>query len=160
MGRNTLRRQLERALQQQKEYEQVNFEKLEASRKAREEAARIKQEMAKKAAEEEKERQRKIAEERQRMQEQARKWAEAALEKQKKGQERKKNKDESGKKRRSKKPKKTRKGSPDGDDEEMEGDASAWRGNKEERTKRKRRVARGNAISSEKVVDIGRGRRR
>ena len=41
----------------------------------------------------------------------------------------------------------------------MEGDASAAEETKEERTKRKRRVARGNAISSEKVVESEEDRR-
>jgi RNA polymerase-associated protein CTR9 len=147
MGRNTLRRQLERALQQQKEYKHENFEKLEALRIAREAAAKEKEEKAKKAAEEEEERQRKLVEERQRMQDQAREWAEAAAKAKLEEIE-----NATDKKRRPRKYKKSNKESAD-DDDEMEIDDASASDTKEGRTKRKRRVARGNAISDEKVIE-------
>jgi RNA polymerase-associated protein CTR9 len=147
MGRNTLRRQLERALQQQVEYEQIHKERLEASRKAREEEAKLRQEKAEKAAEEEKERQVKLAEERKRMADQAREWAEAA-------KERAQHNEETTKKRRGRKPRKTGKETPaETDAGETEEEAEATDVEQEAKPKRRRRIARGNALSDEKIVE-------
>ncbi len=76
MGRNTLKRQLERAIQAQREFETETSEKRGAARKAREEADfKVAEEQAsKKAAEEARRAQ--IAAERRRMAEEAREWAE------------------------------------------------------------------------------------
>jgi RNA polymerase-associated protein CTR9 len=144
MGRNTLRRQLERAMQQQKEYEQENFDKLEEARRAREEAARIKHEKAEQAATEERERQLKLAAERQEMQEKAQEWAETARAQLLAQQE-----EATSLKRKSKKKKSVKDGMPS--DEEVEGSVDETEG---ERPKRKRRkIARANALSQEKVFD-------
>ena len=146
MGRNTLRRQLERALQTQKEYEQVNFEKLEASRQIRDAEAKRKQEEAVKKAADEEERQTKLAEERKLMQDQAREWADAATQRRQE-----KENEEASRPKKSKKSRKVKTGSPTADeDEDQDGDISDT---KEERTKRKRRtIARPNALSDERVV--------
>ena len=145
MGRNTLRRQLERAIQQQKEYEQANSEKLEASRKAREEVAKQRQAEAERLAKEEEERQAKLAAERKQMQDQARAWAEAAAAKLQEDAQLA----SEPKKRKPRKGKGSKKGTgEDEDEDELSTDEV-----KEERPKRKRRVARPNAISEEKVVE-------
>ncbi|KAH6682016.1 RNA polymerase II transcription elongation factor-like protein [Halenospora varia] len=76
MARNTIRKQLDRSIQAQKEYEEKNAEKLQANRQRREEALK-KREDAKKAAEAaEMERKSKIAEERQKIAERDRELAE------------------------------------------------------------------------------------
>lgn len=67
MGRSTLTRQLERALQNQKEYEQKNATKLQQAREARDAEIRRREEEVRKAQEVELERKQKIAEERQQM---------------------------------------------------------------------------------------------
>ena len=79
MGR-TIRRQLDRSIQAQKEYEEKNAERLQASKLKREEELK-KREEAKQAAEEaERQRKQKIAEERQRIAERDRELAEARAE--------------------------------------------------------------------------------
>jgi RNA polymerase-associated protein CTR9 len=142
MGRNTLRRQLERALQEQKEYEQANSEMLKASREAREEAAKRKQEAAEEAAAEEAERQRVLTEARQKMRDQTREWAASA-------QKENETALAEGKKR---KPKQKKKSNQNSDNESSGAETSEAEG-KEVRPKRKRRVNRPNAISEEKVVE-------
>jgi RNA polymerase-associated protein CTR9 len=87
MGRNTLRRQIERVLRDQKEYEQTNATKLAAAREAREAAIQEQEQKKRKAAEEaEKERQ-KILEERLKMQERDRELAEKRIEQQRRLEE-------------------------------------------------------------------------
>jgi RNA polymerase-associated protein CTR9 len=142
MGRNTLRRQLERALQEQKEYEQANSEMLKASREAREEAAKRKQEAAEEAAAEEAERQRVLTEARQKMRDHTREWAASA-------QKENETALAEGKKR---KPKQKKKSNQNSDNESSGAETSEAEG-KEVRPKRKRRVNRPNAISEEKVVE-------
>ncbi|KAJ6021607.1 hypothetical protein N7540_007111 [Penicillium herquei] len=66
MGR-TISKQLDRAMQAQKEYEENNASKLQQAREAREAAAKEREEELRKAQEVELERKRKIAEERQQM---------------------------------------------------------------------------------------------
>ncbi|OXV05775.1 hypothetical protein Egran_06457 [Elaphomyces granulatus] len=80
MGRNTIRKQLERAMQSQKEYEEKNALKLQRAREARETEIRRREEEVRKVQEAEEERKRKIAEERQQMIEEARKLAEQRAE--------------------------------------------------------------------------------
>ncbi|KAJ6094620.1 hypothetical protein N7467_002133 [Penicillium canescens] len=63
MGR-TISKQLDRAMQSQKEYEEKNAAKLQQAREAREEAQRIREEELRKAQEVETERKKRIAEER------------------------------------------------------------------------------------------------
>ena len=87
MGRNTMRRQLDRAIQAQREYEEKNASKLEEARKLREaemkrrEAERIK---AEKLADDQK---RKIQEERQKMLEVSRELAETRAEEERRKEE-------------------------------------------------------------------------
>ncbi|GAD97942.1 RNA polymerase II transcription elongation factor (Ctr9), putative [Paecilomyces variotii No. 5] len=80
MGRNTIRKQLERALQRQKEYEEKNAAKLQQAREAREAEIRRREEEVRKAREAEEERKKKIAEERQRMVEEASRLAQQRAE--------------------------------------------------------------------------------
>ncbi|KAF2181843.1 protein prenylyltransferase [Zopfia rhizophila CBS 207.26] len=69
MGRNTMRRQLERALQNQREYEQKNAAKLQQARELRDAEFKKREEERRKAEEETAEKKRKIQEERQKMEE-------------------------------------------------------------------------------------------
>lgn len=80
MGRNTIRKQLERALQRQKEYEEKNAIKLQQAREAREAEIKRREEEVRKAREAEEERKKKIAEERQRMVEEASRLAQQRAE--------------------------------------------------------------------------------
>lgn len=74
MGR-TISKQLDRAMQSQKEYEEKNAAKLQQAREARETAMKKREEELRKAQEVELERKRKIAEERQQMVEEAQRHA-------------------------------------------------------------------------------------
>jgi RNA polymerase-associated protein CTR9 len=150
MGRNTLRNQLSRALDQQREYEQQHREKVEAAKRAREEENQRRKEEADRKAAEEQERQAKIDEARQIAQEEALIWAAEAA---KKEQEQAKFDEEGKKQRKGRRQKKSRRGSPeDGADlDEVPSDEEG----REERPKRKRRVARasGANLSEEKVIE-------
>jgi RNA polymerase-associated protein CTR9 len=75
MGRNTLRKQLERSLQAQREYEEANAEKLAQAREQREKEKRAKEEKERRAKEEEEEHKRKLREERHRLVENAQELA-------------------------------------------------------------------------------------
>jgi RNA polymerase-associated protein CTR9 len=74
MGR-TISKQLDRAMQSQKEYEEKNAAKLQQAREAREEAKRIREEELRKAQEVEMERKKRIAEERAQMVEEVQRHA-------------------------------------------------------------------------------------
>ncbi|KAJ5334301.1 hypothetical protein N7541_004136 [Penicillium brevicompactum] len=74
MGR-TISKQLDRAMQSQKEYEEKNAAKLQQAREAREEAARVREEALRKAQEVETERKKRIAEERAQMVEEVQRHA-------------------------------------------------------------------------------------
>ncbi|KAL7271773.1 protein required for normal CLN1 and CLN2 G1 cyclin expression [Rhizina undulata] len=76
MGRNTLRKQLERAIQNQREYEDKNAAKLAEARRKREEELRSKMQAEEKVKQEEEERRRQIAEERRKMLKESRAFAE------------------------------------------------------------------------------------
>ncbi|KAF2087514.1 hypothetical protein K490DRAFT_41455 [Saccharata proteae CBS 121410] len=80
MGRNTMRRQLDRALQSQREHEAKFATKLQESLAKKEEAARRREEEARKKEEEREEARRKALEERQRLAEENRKIAEELAE--------------------------------------------------------------------------------
>lgn len=80
MGRNTMRRQLDRAIQSQREYEQKNEARLQQAREMREAEIRKREDDKKKVEEAAAEQKRKIAEERQKMQERDRELAEQRLE--------------------------------------------------------------------------------
>ncbi|KAK5000630.1 protein required for normal CLN1 and CLN2 G1 cyclin expression [Elasticomyces elasticus] len=75
MGRNTMRKQLERAVQSQREYEQKNASRLESARQQREAALRRREEERKELETREIERRQKIKEERERIAEEDRKLA-------------------------------------------------------------------------------------
>lgn len=79
MGKNTLRRQLERAIQQQTEYEQSSVAKLEAARRKREAEAQKKLEEESRARAAREEEQRRLAEQRRTLAEQEREWRERKL---------------------------------------------------------------------------------
>ncbi|OQE18392.1 hypothetical protein PENFLA_c021G04057 [Penicillium flavigenum] len=74
MGR-TISKQLDRAMQSQKEYEEKNAAKLQQAREAREAAARVREEELRKAQEVEMERKKRIAEERAQMVEEVQRHA-------------------------------------------------------------------------------------
>ncbi|MCJ1306909.1 hypothetical protein MMC25_000553 [Agyrium rufum] len=83
MGKNTMRKQLERAIQQQREYEEANAHKIEEARLIREVELKKKDDERRKREDEAAERKRKLAEERQRLAEQAREMAERKAEEEK-----------------------------------------------------------------------------
>ncbi|KAL0262152.1 protein required for normal CLN1 and CLN2 G1 cyclin expression [Diplodia seriata] len=75
MGRNTQRKQLDRAIQSQREYEEKNAAKLKEARERREAEIRQREEEKRQKEEAEAERQRQVQEERQKMQERDRELA-------------------------------------------------------------------------------------
>ncbi|KAF2142784.1 uncharacterized protein K452DRAFT_248279 [Aplosporella prunicola CBS 121167] len=75
MGRNTMRKQLDRAVQNQREYEEKNANKLQEARKKRDAEIQKREDEKRKALEVEEERKRKILEERERIQERDRELA-------------------------------------------------------------------------------------
>ena len=87
MGRNTMRKQLERALQSQREYEEKNAAKLQQARQQREVEMQRRDEERRKADEDAMERKRRIAEERQKIHEQDRELAEKRAEEERKKEE-------------------------------------------------------------------------
>jgi RNA polymerase-associated protein CTR9 len=153
MGKNTMRKQLDRALQGQRDFEQKNASRLEQARQQRE-AEIKKREDEKRAAEQaQEERRRKIAEERQRMQERDREIIEQKIEEE---AERKAREDaelttdeETGeRKKREKKAKGVRRKKKGGDSDsdniinDEEDDASDVEGEAETNAKEKRRKSR------------------
>ncbi|KAJ9195394.1 hypothetical protein DTO021D3_8374 [Paecilomyces variotii] len=166
MGRNTIRKQLERALQSQKEYEEKNAIKLQQAREAREAEIRRREEEVRKAREAEEERKKKIAEERQRMVEEAARLAQQRAEEERAREEAELTTDEetgTKTKRTKRKPSKRKKKA---EDAESDGDSSR-RGRSteppsdgESAPKKRRRLERRSAAkentkykSSEIVVD-------
>ncbi|THV55637.1 hypothetical protein BGAL_0005g00160 [Botrytis galanthina] len=77
MARNTMRRQLERSIQAQKEYEEKNASKIQAAKEQREAELRRREEVREAAVRAENERKAKIAEERQKIAERDRELAQA-----------------------------------------------------------------------------------
>jgi RNA polymerase-associated protein CTR9 len=177
MARNTMRKQLERSIQSQKEYEEKNAEKLQVAKLQRE-AELKKREEAKKAAEDaERDRKQKIAEERQKIAERDRELANARAEEDKAREEAEMTTDsETGEKvKRKKKTKaaggKRKKKTEDGitDDDETDGEPKrksraksmgSGADSDEEKPKKKRRLAKKAAtkpskynLSSEIVVE-------
>lgn len=167
MGRNTIRKQLERALQNQKEYEEKNAAKLQQAREAREAEIRKREEEVRKAQEAEQERKRKIAEERQQMVEEARRLAEQRAEEERAREEAELTTDEDTgtKVKRKRKPSKRKKKTEDAesDDEPSRKSRSVEPGavsDGEAAPKKRRRLERRSAVkdrskfkSSEIVVD-------
>jgi len=87
MGANTMKKQLERAIAEQKEYEEKNAERLRHAREAREAEVRKREEEKRKAEEEMEERRKRVIEERARMQERDRELAEQRAEEERKKEE-------------------------------------------------------------------------
>lgn len=87
MGRNTMRHQLERAVQSQKRYEEKNAAKLQEAREARDAELRKREEARKIAAAVAEEQKRKIAEERHKMLQVSRELAEKRLEEERRKEE-------------------------------------------------------------------------
>ena len=87
MGRNTMKKQLDRAIARQREYEEQNAARLKQAREIREAEIRKREEEKQKLEEVENERRRRIAEERQKMQERDRELAEKRAEEERMKQE-------------------------------------------------------------------------
>ena len=87
MGRNTIRKQLERASQSQREYEEKTAAKLKRARELRDEEIRLQEQKERMLMEEELERKRRITEARQAIQEQDRLLTEIRLEEERKKEE-------------------------------------------------------------------------
>lgn len=87
MGRNTMRKQLERAMQGQREYEEKNAERLRQAREVREAEVKRREEEKRKMEEEVEARKRKLLEERQKMQDRDRELAAARQEEEKRKEE-------------------------------------------------------------------------
>ncbi|KAI5246605.1 TPR-like protein [Aureobasidium subglaciale] len=153
MGRNTMRKQLDRALQSQRDFEEKNASRLETARQQREAEIQKREDEKRKLEEAKEERRRKIAEERQRMQEQDREIVEQKIEEE---AERKAREDAElttdeetgGRKKRDKRPKGARRKKKGGDsdsdiindeDEGSDADGNDDFGGSEKRQKSKRR---------------------
>ncbi|KAH0558716.1 hypothetical protein GP486_004639 [Trichoglossum hirsutum] len=164
MGRNTTRRQIERAVQTQRDYEEKNAAKLQEARMLREEDMRQKEEARRRAEEAAREEQRRIAEERQKILERDRALAERRAEDERKLEEANFTSDgEGGKKKRLKRATggKRKKKAEEGDSE-SEGEGGKSRGRsgtsasapqtedegRPQRTKRRKLEKRGNAGSN------------
>lgn len=76
MGRNTLMKQLDRAIQSQKEYEESSYAKLEAAKRRREEEEKRKAEIAAQAREAYDKEQQRLADQRRQIEEEERQWRE------------------------------------------------------------------------------------
>ena len=87
MGRNTMRKQLERAIQSQREYEERNAARLQEAREIREAEMKRREEARLKAEEKAAEEKKKIAEERYKMLESSRKLAEQRAEEERRREE-------------------------------------------------------------------------
>lgn len=177
MGRNTMRRQLERAVQSQREYEEKNAAKLQEARDTRDAELRKREEDRRVADELATEQKRKIAEERYKMLEVSRELAEKRAEEEKRKEDAEYTEDEeTGEKVRRKKMKKGGKRKKKGEDTDTDGEgegagkkggkssdeSSALGSDGEERTRapKKRKLLRkregkgtGNFKSTELVVD-------
>ena len=134
MGRNTMRRQLERAMQSQREYEQNNAAKLEEARRLREVETKRREEERRKAEEVAAEQKRKVQEERQKMLEISRELAEKRAEEERRKEEAEMTTDsETGERvRRKKKPR-----APAGGKRKKKGDDSDS-GSEEEKPRRRK----------------------
>ena len=87
MGRNTMRRQLERAVQQQRSYEEKNAAKMDEARRIREEEIRRQDEAKRKAEEHVAEEKKRLAEERHKLLEVSRELAEKRAEEERRREE-------------------------------------------------------------------------
>ena len=138
MGRNTMRRQLERALQSQKEYEEKNAAKLQQAREIREAEIRKREEARRKAEEVALEEKRKITEERHAMLELSRKLAESRADEERRKEEADYTEDEETGERVKRKKKKASGGGKrkkKGEDTETDGEASGGEARRKRRGK-------------------------
>lgn len=123
MGRNTMRHQLERAVQNQKRYEEKNAAKLQEAREARDAELRKREEARKIAAAMAEEQKRKIAEERHKMLQVSRELAEKRLEEERRKEEAEYTEDEeTGERVKRKKVKKGGKRKKKGDETDTDGE--------------------------------------
>lgn len=128
MGRNTMRHQLERAVQSQRKYEEKNAAKLQEARDARESELRKRQEGRRIAAEAAEEEKRKIAEERHKMLQISRELAEQRAEAERRKEEAEYTEDEeTGERVKRKKIKKGGKRKKKGDDSGTDGEGDTGR---------------------------------
>ena len=128
MGRNTMRRQLERAIQAQREYEEKNAAKLQEARDAREAELRKREEERRRAEEIAEEQKRKIAEERYKMLEMSRELAEKRAEEERRKEELEYTEDEeTGERVKRKKTKKGGKRKKKGEETDTDGDGETAR---------------------------------
>ncbi|KAF2865023.1 hypothetical protein BDV95DRAFT_612986 [Massariosphaeria phaeospora] len=128
MGRNTMRKQLERARESQAKYEEQNASKLQQARDLREAEIKKREEAKRKAEEDAAERKRKILEDRQKLEERDREYMEKRAEEDRRRQELIDDSDlrKTERKARSKKGGKKRKGETDDSETEgMDSDAEA-----------------------------------
>ncbi|KAL8760946.1 MAG: hypothetical protein Q9184_002888 [Pyrenodesmia sp. 2 TL-2023] len=142
MGRNTMRRQLERAIQSQGEYEEKNATKLAEARELREAEIRRREEERRKVAEQQEEEKRKIREERDKMAQETRELAEKRIEEEKRREEAEYTTGSDGERvKRSKKKKaaakRKKKGEENSGSETEVGDDAAAEGTKKSRRKKK-----------------------
>ncbi|KAL8867298.1 MAG: hypothetical protein Q9174_005752 [Haloplaca sp. 1 TL-2023] len=147
MGRNTTRRQLERAIQSQREYEEKNAAKLQEARELREAEMRRREEERRKAEEAREEEKRKVREERDKMAAEARELAQKRAEEERAREEAEFTTDSEGERvKRTKKKKggKRKKRAEDSGSETEVGDD----GEKEKKTLRRKKKARSTEPSS------------
>lgn len=135
MGRNTMRRQLERAVQSQREYEEKNAARLQEARETREADIRKREEQRRAVEEAAAEEKRKIAEERHKMLEMSRELAEKRAEEERRREELEYTTDsETGERVKRKKVKKGGKRKKKGEDTDTEGEVDG-----EDRPRKKNR---------------------
>ncbi|KAG8630414.1 hypothetical protein KVT40_002033 [Elsinoe batatas] len=131
MARNTIRKQLERALTSQREYENKNAARLEEARKARDAEKQRREEEKQRVLQEEEERRQKLREERERMMEEDRRLAETKAEEERQRADAELTTDEETGERRKREKKKGGKRKKKGDGSDIETDGSeAERGRK------------------------------
>lgn len=159
MGRNTMRRQLERALTSQREYEEKNATKLQEAREAREADIRRREELRRAAAETAAEEKRKIAGERHKMLELSRELAEKRADEEQKREAMEYTTDsETGERVKRKKVKKGGKRKKKGEESGTEGEG----GEGEDRPRRKQRgkSTEGSGTGTEKEARAPKKRRK
>ena len=140
MGRNTIRKQLERAVQSQREFEEANATKLAKARELRDEELRAKDERKRQQEATEAEKKRKLLEERQKLIDRSRELAEKRAEEEKQREDAEYTEDSAGERvKRKRRPKtigKRKKKGEDGSGEESSGgDSSAAAPRRKARTK-------------------------
>lgn len=159
MGRNTMRRQLDRAIQSQREYDEKNAARLQHAKELREAEMTRRAEEKRKAEEAANEQRAKVTEERRQMQERDRAFADQRAEEEKRRAEDFSVDEETGEKK--KKPKRMpgkrkKKGVEDGDsdldreDKGLRDSTPAASDGEKPRRKKKRRLDRGGAKASSK----------